>query len=205
METVIPDLTACASQQPGVGLATSEIPANHLEISKSDLALRLGKPVSFGGFSAQAGSEDLVLILHPTNHAGVQIADAFRIYSGQVHSWDELSNEGGSQPTSQAMPVHAWRYSPGDDIQEGFAALFPAGSEMADRLPVAPGPREMVDAVASDPGAVGFIPRSFATPKVRVVASEKLALQALPRLILSESEPQGPARVLAACLQKRQS
>ena len=201
---VVKNLTACAEQQPGIGLITHQLPASQLDPSKADLTVLLGSPAGYSGFSAQIGTDDLVVIVNPSNPAEVQPKDIPGIFSGQIRSWDELSaRQAQGLATRQPAPVHAWRYYAGEDIETALERIFPAGEGFSDRLPQAPGPREMVEAVASDPDAIGFIPRSFATPEIRIVQIEDPGLQGVPQLVLSPTEPRGPARKLVACLQTR--
>ena len=204
LEPAVKNLSACAEKQPGIGLITHQLPASQLDPSKADLTLLLGSPAGFSGFSAQIGTDDLVVIVNPSNPAEVQPKDIPGIFSGQTRSWDELSaRQAQGLATRQPAPVHAWRYYAGEDVETALEKIFPAGQGFSDRLPQAPGPKEMVEAVAGDPDAIGFIPRSFATPDIRILQMENPGLQGIPQLALSPTEPQGPARSLLACLQAR--
>jgi hypothetical protein len=59
----------------------------------------------------------------------------------------------------------------------------------------------MIEAVAKDRGAIGYVPEAWVGDSVRVLEIELPAEMHLPVLALAEQEPQGALRGWLSCLQ----
>ena len=68
---------------------------------------------------------------------------------------------------------------------------------------IAPTSEAMLESISSDPGAIGFIPRSWITSDVQPIQIDpdlQIALHK-PLLALTPTEPAGELKALVACLQ----
>jgi hypothetical protein len=197
-------LQDCAAQIPGAGLLVDELPARLLDPAKADLVLRLGLPANPPGFSAQIGADQVVAIVNPINPVTLHAGDLAAIFSGQVRAWADLSPVPALTPGSAITPtpIHLWTYAPGDDVRDAFVNTFLSGAAISARAGIAPDPSDLLQAVADDPSAIGYLPGSVVTDRVRVVDVSGEGPGQAPLLALAQSEPQGPARALLACLQK---
>lgn len=188
LDRLRPALHACAAEE-ALGLVVDSLPATALDPSQTDLALRWSAPAETSDFAAVLAEEALVVIVHPTQErAAVTRGELRALYSaGQ-----------------QAGGLNPWAYPPGDDVQQAFETLVLQGPP-EQPLPVflAPDPPAMLEAVAEDPNAIGFVPAGWVTGQVRVLPVSDLdteeSLQ--PILAISTAEPQGAARAMLLCLQ----
>ncbi len=192
----------CAVANPAWGLLIDELPASSLSEAKSDLAFRLGYPQGFPGYAAIAGWETLVVIVHPANPIDRLDTDTFRaLLTGDLTEWKEAPGIS----TGFNHEVTLWTYSTGDDTRQALlAAVLEGDMGVSKSAYLAPSPEEMLQAIAGDPGAIGYLPARWLNDRVRVVELDEPLESALriPVIALSQKEPQGAARELLGCLQK---
>jgi hypothetical protein len=199
------DLHACAADLTGVGLVVTERPANEIDLSQADLILRFGPPLTAAGYSAAIGEDALVAVVNPANHSTLQPGDLAALFSGQIRTWQDLAPVPGVPPagTAASTPIQIWTYAVGDDVREAFIQTALAGAAIDLRAAIAPSPQAMLEAVGADPGAIGYVPRAWVTGQVKMVEISGETPAQIPLLALAQSEPQGEARALLACMQKR--
>lgn len=190
------DMNACMNGLPGAGLVVDEQSAPNLVPGESAAALRWdvqGQPPTF---SSVIGQEELVVVAHPENpRDSITLADLQSIYTGGLREWPE--------PGSLVVP---FAYPAGDDVQLVFESIVLAGGAVPERVTyTAPDPAAVIEAVADDPNAVGFVPRRWLSEGVKGLSVEGIEPERLirPLVALAESEPSGPARDWLLCLQER--
>ena len=193
-------LHACAATLPGIVINVNEVPANVLEVTDSDMAVQFGgAPVQ--GYAAPLGDEELVLIVNAQNPLLTIPTEKLReIYMGFITSWSEI---GGEQ-----QPIQAWTYPDGYDVRNIFdEAIIPDG-ELTPNALIAPNPQAMLEAIGSDPLAIGYVPQTWLAQssdneEVRSLNLNQNLAEKLrqPVLALSKDEPEGALRQLLVCLQ----
>lgn len=150
--------------------------------SDADLRLRLGEPPNLTTPAYQIGTEDVLVVTHPQNSLGeLTVDDARRVFA-----------EGGEN-------VDVWVYASGGEVQEVFERDVMCGTRITSLARLALHPQQMLESLERDSRAVGLLPRRW----MRAPLREAFALRDVPVLALTASEPQGAARELIACLQKR--
>ncbi len=195
------ELHACAGQLSGAGLVLDEAPASTLDPLQADLSLRLGGSPGENQFAAAIGEEALEVIVHPSNPVGkVSLPDLQGIFTGRIRTWEGIQ---GSPASLAGQPIQAWSYPAGDDLREAFDLAVLGGEGLAASTYLAPSPKAALEAIAENPASIGFVPRRWTSPSIRVVAVDaEEALLRQPVLALAAKEPQGQARQLLVCLQK---
>lgn len=190
------DMNACMNNLPGAGLVVDERSAPNLVPGESAAALRWdvqGEPPTF---SAVIGQEELIVVAHPQNpRDSISLADLQSIYTGALREWPEADTS-----------VAPYAYPAGDDVQLVFESVILSGASMPDRITyTAPDPAAVIEAVAADPLALGFVPRRWLSNGVKELAVEGIEPGRLirPLVAFAESEPDGPARDWLLCLQER--
>jgi DNA-binding transcriptional LysR family regulator len=186
----------CAITHPELAVFTWITPASSLDESGSDLLIRLDEPPQPAGFAAPLASEQVVLIAHPDNSvAKLNLQDLQDLFSGRITRWQEL---GGSD-----MPVSVWVYPPGDESRQIFDNTILRGLLNTSLAQLAPDPSAMIEAVSNDPGAIGYLPRSWMKETVREMLLPVELMNSLrrPILALSAQAPIGPVLTLLNCLQ----
>jgi ABC-type phosphate transport system substrate-binding protein len=99
--------------------------------------------------------------------------------------------------------MEIWTYSESSILHQIFQSELFDGLRFSPLAQIAPTAESMVSAVASDPGALGYVLRSWITDgvtSIQIESDSDLALQQ-PILVLTNTEPQGGLRALMACLQ----
>lgn len=183
----------CAEEQVSTGLVVIETPAGEIELEDSSLALRLGPAALHQGFAAQLGIEEIAVIVSEDSAIQVVSLDELRaLYQGTLREME-------------GIPIRPWAYPLTDDVQEVFqAAILDGAAAPARAASTAPNPAAMLEAVESDPGAVGFVPARWLKDGVRVLPISGLPADRLrvPILAVSSSEPEGPGKTWLLCLQE---
>ena len=189
-------LNYCAQTLPDLALFIDESPGFNLKMDQANLFLWLGEPPVVAGFSAPLGWDEIVIIVNPANPLQVLNSAAITsLYSGQISNWEQL----GEEP----LEINLWTFPQGNDIYKVFASVFLQGKPVTSFSHVAPTPTAMLQAVAEDEGAVGFLPKSWLSEGVTTIPVSYVKRDAmrLPLLALAKSEPSGIARNFLACLQ----
>lgn len=180
-------VTVCAGQIPETGVQLRE---RFYPFIEADLTIHLGEPDPFPGFAATLAEERLLVITHPANPAASLTLDQVEaVFSGRIKDWSALGGGGGA--------IQVWAFYPADETRRAFdRAVLGPGLLTPDAL-LAPHPEAMLEVIAADPTAIGYLPAAFANEEV---ASILLGVE-LPVLALAETEPQGAALDLLLCLQ----
>ena len=191
-------LHRCANDLPLAGLVVNETPANRLDLAASDLALRFGPAALLPPSALKLGMDEVVLIVNPANPAASLDPGAVAsIYTGKVVQWNDLLK-------GQTHPIQAWSYLPGDDLRQVFDAAFLGDQPLTPRAYLAPDAAAMLEAVAKEPSAIGYVLKSLLDKTVRQLSLNGQPAFDLrqPILALAKSEPHGNLRQLLLCLQK---
>ena len=182
-------LHACAGQTPEMALVTEEVSPAAPDFEEADLTLWFGEPPQgFAGAAFSLGVDEIVIITGADlNFSPVTPAQLQEIYTGAAS---------GLQP---------WTYPEGSDLRSIFDEAVLAGASPSPDVMLAPSPAAMLEAVAADPQAVGYVPKSWLAADVQTAASDSALREMLaqPVLALTAAEPQGTLRDFLACLQKK--
>jgi hypothetical protein len=183
-------LRACAELLPGTAV--------HLEsdlMRGAPLRIQLTEGENPPPYLYLLAQDELVVIVNPANPAIIPDLPALRaVYQGDVGRWEELGGQIG--------PIKLWAYPTGDILAQVFDAAYNLEGSLPSQAYLAPGPEQMLSAVAADQDAIGFIPRSWINDQVRAVEIDQDALAIeLPVLVLAEERPSGPSLALIECLQ----
>ena len=183
----LPGIYECA----GVNVVTAEQRAIEFQDPQSvDLAIRIGQPDNLNFPAYQIGSEEIIVIVNPTNPVKSLTAEQVRrIFNGQTFSWQGV---GGSN-----TQVQVWVYSSGEDIQQIFESTVMDGSPVTSNARLATSPDEMALAIANDVNAVGILTQSL----MGNIVSDAFMVATVPVLALTKIAPQGAVQTLIACLQ----
>jgi hypothetical protein len=191
-------LNRCANDLPLAGLVVNETPANRLDLAASDIALRFGPAASMPASVLQLGMDELVLIVNPANpllDANLEPGTVSSIYSGQTVQWGDLIK-------GQTQAIQVWSFLPGDDLRQVFEAAFLGGQSLTAHAYLAPDTASMLEAVAREPAAIGYLLKSQLDKTVRQLSLNGQPVSDLrqPILALVKGEPQGNLRQLLLCL-----
>jgi ABC-type phosphate transport system substrate-binding protein len=195
--TYRPLLNQCAQTQPGIALFVQETPVSNMAKKVSDLQLRLGLPNQGVDYAFQVGEEEIRFVVNSNQKIQTISAAQIRaIFAGGITDWGQASGNPGV--------IHPWVYPDENELGLIFDRIVMNGEHTSPSASVASDPESMLQAVAQDEGAIGFLPSSWLTDTIQPVGLEKnLASQLnFPVLATTKSEPQGLLGIYIACLQK---
>ncbi|RJP50554.1 MAG: hypothetical protein C4583_10460 [Anaerolineaceae bacterium] len=166
------ELYACADSSSVTLNLTSDSP---------DLSLHLGLPDGWAGSAFQVAAEDILIVASLQSPLPSLSMDQMRtIFTGQNPS------------------VQVWAYASEGETQRLFESAVMDGRSVTSFARLAVSPMHMVEALTSDPNAVGLLPRRWMTDGLR----ELFLVANVPILALTPYEPEGIARDLIACMQE---
>ena len=196
-----PVFKQCTAEQPGINLVLSEYSAAYPESGSVDFSFQWGERKAPAGFTAVMAREELAVIVHPSNPNGtLQMDDLRGLYSAQADRWKGPSSACPSCTAGFDGPVQSYGYALGEDVQAA-ADWIQAGP----RTWLAPDPAAVLQAVANDPYAIGYVPAHWVDPTVKRVKLEGIALGPVqqPVLVSAAAEPQGSQRSWLLCVQEK--
>lgn len=146
------------------------------------IQIRLGEQDGWTGPVYQIGTEDILVIASTQSPLPNLTSERAReLFAGR------------GDPS-----VQVWAYASSVDAQQAFESALMDGRSVTSLARLALSPSQMLQALKSDPRAVGILPRGWLTNDLR----ELYAAASAPVLVLTPSEPVGIVRELIACLQK---
>jgi hypothetical protein len=196
------DFHACTAEQTNTSIVVFEQPAQALDPFEVDFVMRWGPPDEVTSYAAVIGYDEMVVIVHPDNPVAELSQDALvDIYAGAIRFWSQFN------PADAAVTgrIRLYTYPSGSDIHEIFVQ-FTSNNDQGDPiLLLAPDPTAMMQAVAADPAAIGYLPKRWLDGSVRAVGLIGEETQSLyqPILALSSEEPQGEQRAWLLCIEER--
>lgn len=159
-----------------------------LDGPEAAVSLRWGEPIPLTSPAFAIGQEAPLVIVNPQSGVShLSEAQARAIFQGQVQHWREV---GGSD-----LPIEVWIYPPEAEGMPAFTSWL--GGEVSSMARLAMTPQEMLTAVQSTPGAIGWVGERWKMPGTITVAQ----LPAQPILLIF-SHPPSPAEARwVSCLQ----
>jgi hypothetical protein len=190
----------CTAEFANTALVMLETPAGMIDLDHASLSLRWGAGSEPAGYAAVLGEEQLVLVANPANPVeSITLADLRAIYNGSLRNWP-----GTALPNGEV--IQAWAYPSSEDTQQIFELNLTNGeTPRASAVHIAPGPAEMLEAVAESPAAMGYLPRRWLDERVKEITIKGIEAENLrqPILSLSNAEPAGIEKAWLVCLQEQ--
>jgi phosphate transport system substrate-binding protein len=200
-------LASCAQQYPDISIYLEETVEELLPNQQTDVFLALGgTPAALSDWYATLLSDDtLVVTVNQQNPLRSLSREELRaIWSGNVSDWQAL---GG-----QENDIQVWAYPTRNTLRKYFDEAVMAGEMTSSSAWLAPDPQAVLEAVAAEPRAIGYLPASWlGTPSQELIASIKsLTLDreteeslSQPVIALTETEPQAGLHTLLLCFLNR--
>jgi undecaprenyl-diphosphatase len=207
-----PAMSSCANLIQNTGLVTHSLPAESLNLQRSDLILRWGPPASLTQSAYQIGTEQLEIIVNSENPLKSLPVDLIRqIFSGQINTWGALHTTCPDCFTQtydssfDAKNISLNFYPPEEDIQEifiqdlmgGQPVLFTAGVLVPDIT-------AMHDALINSTDAIGYLPSRAVADNLKEISITDLDAKVLQQPVLAIYQNQLPEKTLEwlSCLKR---
>lgn len=212
LEWLAPAMSTCAQTIGSFSIITHNLPIDQLDTTTDALQLRWGAPDSLTSYAVILGTDRLALITNPANPLTTLSQElAQKIAAAGISNWGEVyadcpgcfASAPDENLAAQSLALNF--YSSQEEPQQLFVKTVMAGQPVAAASAMLiPGGKQMLEIVASDPAAFGFVPAHFVTTSVKEVSLtgvDPAALQ-MPILAISSAEPTGKTRDWLLCLQK---
>ena len=189
-------LHTCAVELPQLAIFFEQIPAAQQDFENADLVVWWGETPERIDYAYPLNEDELVVIVNPENpKQTLSGSELVSLYSGRIENWSEIG--------TLDRQVEVWIFPEGNIMSETFQAGMLAEQRFTRLAKLAPSAAAMLESIAGDPGAIGFLPRSWLSPNVKGIEVEPELQNSVrkPLLVLSQSEPQGAVTDLIACLQ----
>ena len=196
LEIIEDALRTCANNHPEIALIVAKRPVTSIDYNDSDLTIWWGEKPAEVSFAYPLAQDELVVILNLVNsNSNLSTNELRALYSGKVQNWEEFS--------IYQHAVSVWSYPEGNELRGIFDENILGDQRLTPLAFLAPNPQAMLEAVASDPGAIGFLPRSWLNQDVFSTQID-MDLQKMlnkPVLALTKTKPQSGSLILLDCLQ----
>ena len=189
-------LHACAVEAPHLAVFFDQIPASQQDFSGDDLVIWWGDKPEHIEYAYPLNVDQLVVILNPDNpKQELSPTELVSLFSGRIESWTEIG--------IHDQQVKVWILPEENLLTRTFASVVLDNQRITRLASLAPSSQAMLESVAGDPGAIGFLLQSWLSPDVKAVQIAPHLQNAFnkPLLALTPSEPQGGVKELVACLQ----
>ncbi|OGO12057.1 MAG: hypothetical protein A2Y53_09285 [Chloroflexi bacterium RBG_16_47_49] len=196
-------LATCASGNPQTALYFTQSPTSGTTIADDELVLVLGEASleDVTLYLSQVGKERLLVVVNQDNSLSQLTTSQLRsIFSGQTTSWGNGSGQ----------LIQVWVFPNGDPVRMIFDQVILASQSLTSNAMLAPDPVAMLEAIARDVNAMGYLPGSVLTSsdptlagKVKLIQLDDSLEEELyqPVIAITKNEPQGLQRELLVCLQ----
>lgn len=187
LRPLVERLHQCALQHPEIALITHETSITALEDIGADVILWFGEPPQgTSSYAFSLGADEIAIIVG----SNVALQD---ISTKQLQDLYADSNSA----------YQRWTYSQGHELRELFNQVVFGESSTSSDAKLAPDPAAMIEAIAADPMAVGYIPGSWLGKDIQTISidSDLHTVFAQPLLALTLTEPTGNLRTYLVCLQ----
>lgn len=196
-------ISTCASSNPLIGLYFNPTLTADDEITKNGISLFLGEPdeINNSWYPSQIGWDTIQVIVNQENELSALTADEIEaIFSGQLTGWENGAGQ----------PIQVWVLPIEDPVRANFDRAVLKSNRLTSDAMLAPDTNAMVEAIASNAHAIGYLTEgelSSGEPvfssRVHVVEIESSLQQALrlPVIALTHGEPAGLVRELLVCAQ----
>jgi ABC-type phosphate transport system substrate-binding protein len=165
--------------------------------------LELGNPsqTDASTFLSQLGFEQIAVVVNQDNDLSqLSINMLQSIYSGQLSFWEN----------SPGKPIVVWVLPGGDPVRTLIDSALMQSISLTSEAMLAPDPVAMLEAVAGDPNAIGYLPGSFLdigdptlVSKVKTMQLDETLEEEInqPVIAVTQNEPRGLMRDLLICVQ----
>jgi hypothetical protein len=190
----------CAKNYPQLAVFVTDSYPGAQITPEPEVVFQLGNPSQPAENTYLLGQEDILLAANT----------AFAVEElplSQLQDFVTTSMTIPTSPESPALPVQFWTYPHGDEARTAFEqAVLPDGSSPTQAL-IAPDPTAMLEALANDPAAFGYLPASSLSQasadqlsKIRVIRLKETPADILRQPVVA-SLSTNPSPLLTAYLQ----
>ncbi|GAP20216.1 hypothetical protein LTAR_00404 [Leptolinea tardivitalis] len=210
LEYLSPAIQACSLQVGSIHIVLEEKPVGEMSKTGADVSLRWGDiGLKENQFVYRIGSDRLVFAVHKENPVTLlEKSQMIVLLRGGLGTWadalDQYCPNCTASETFRKTAVEPWQYSAGTDIHGELSRLVPE-IDSAGLNPVwlAPAPKNLVESITNNPGAIGWLPARWLSNNLKEVAIEGIdpGAQTIPVIAITPLQPQPEIQQFLECLQ----
>lgn len=194
-----PEMAECVQQSSVLSLSVKTNTLLEQSLNQADVLLHWSDQPVTEGFTFELGEERLAVIVHPDNPLeAMDLSMVKDMYYGQVTVWPGTDAAVGGA-------IQPWVLPEDSEAQGLFERVAISNSQIIRTAKIAPTPAAMLEMVASDPQAIGFLPSRWLDSSVRSIELSASWVDNLimPILAVTAAEPTGLTRDWLLCIQER--
>jgi hypothetical protein len=187
---------ACTLENPQVAIFFEQVPGAQQEFDDHDLVIWWGDKPEQIESAYQIGVDELVVITNPENpKPSLNQEQVIALFSGRIENWNEIG--------LLDEQVEVWIFPEENLMTLAFQEEILNNQRITRLARLAPASQAMRDAVGDEPGAIGFLPRSWLDEQVKEIEIDAGRDDAVrkPLLALAASDPPAAVNEVIACLQ----
>jgi hypothetical protein len=173
------------------------------ELRENDIFLNFGQtiPSDRNAFLSQLGLDQVVLVVNTANQASqLSKHEIQQIFSGKVSNWDK----------GLGQTIQVWVLPDDDPTRTLFDNTILSNHELSSEARLAADADAMLEAIAQNSAAIGYLPESFLNSSDPIIAGNvkiillETSLEAelhQPVIAITQEEPTGLLREILVCLQ----
>jgi hypothetical protein len=196
-------ISNCSSNNPNIALYLNPFLDDAADFQISKISLYLGEPaqVKQPSYLSQIGWEQMIVVINQLNNLSQVSTEELRsIYAGKIQNWGNDSSES----------IQVWVLPAEDPARILFERAISTSGILAPEARLAPDSEAMLEAIASDQNAIGYIPGSMLSVSDQSLVSKVKGVQLedslqeelrLPVIAITQEEPEDLLRELLICVQ----
>ncbi len=188
LEWLLPAMNACREEFDQLDFFIYQQVAPSATEMADDVFIAYGEIAGLSDAIFQISSDQLVLAVNPSNpltHSSMELAAG--IFSGELAAWsDAAANcEDCFSSTPESSNITVFIYPAESRKREFTRDVLPDGMTFASTALIAPGAKQVRESLATDPAAIGFLPRRWLDGSVKEVAWQGEGVETLSIPILA--------------------
>ena len=194
---MLDSISACAEEDPALGLVIDTVPAVNQDLSEADILLRWDAPPQENTSTFVLAQEELILVVNPQNPvSGLRQKEVIDLFSGNIRRWELVL------PGSSLGEVSLRIYSEQNEAWVLFEKAVAFTTRPFFGALLVPDPQTMREEIASQTNSLGLLPSRWLDDSVKAVAIQDLPEgMKQPIIAMLRDQPSGNLRALLLCLQ----
>jgi predicted secreted protein len=193
----------CSNQIPNLGVYRQILPVNELDLSTSDLILRLGERQETDPYVTVLGTEEIVLVAgQDVLVDALSLETVHAIFTSMITQWDQVpeTQEGSFEGTQKITTLS---YPSGHELHRLLETSLLNGKSITTNLVVFSTGETLETLLNEHPFAIGYALKSQVPEGVRIlnITSDNPQPGLQYVLAITPQEPTGLLRELLLCLQ----
>jgi len=173
-------------------------PQDLVQVGSSDWVIQSGDP--YYDLAFPLGEDNLVIIVNPANPInGLVLPQLKGIFTGFLTTWGEVDPDVSDEWKNKG--IQAIHYLAKEPITGQFEKNVLSGEIISPKVWLAPGSAEIIEEVAKNHNAIGWVPSRWLTSTVKSLSP--FVAENVPLTLSMQKEPDEFQKNLIGCIQSK--